>query len=273
MTRDGTTYRDLLKREFATRCARNPHYSLRAYARDLKFLPSRLSDVLNGRQGLSVSSARNLARHLSLSGSEQAWFEASVESHHARSETRRRMAEQALASYENGDRYRQLREDVFAVVADWYHFAILELTGVRDFRSDAMWIARQLGIAPAVATMAIERLIAVGLLKKDGERLVPSSTFVVSPDEIPSEAVKQHHEQILEKAAHALVLQPVSQREFSANTLAIDPAQLPAIKADLKAFRRRLERKYKKSGNPSQVYCLSQQFFSLTPQIQEEKKP
>jgi len=269
----GKTYRDLLKREFAARCARNPHYSLRAFARDLKFLPSRLSDVLNGRQGLSELSARHIAGGLSLSENERTWFSASVESHHARSRVRRRIAETSLEKMEDGGRYKRLREDIFAVVADWYHFAILELTAVKGFRQDPRWIGRRLGIGTSVAELALERLEAVGLLKREGDMFVPTSSFVASPDEIPSEAVKRHHQQILEKAATALALQPVAEREFSANTLAIDPADLPAIKEDLKNFRRRLERKYKKSPNRTRVYCLAQQFFSLTPETLEEKNP
>ena len=35
--------------ELERRCQYNPNYSLRAYARDLEILPSRLSDVLNGK--------------------------------------------------------------------------------------------------------------------------------------------------------------------------------------------------------------------------------
>jgi uncharacterized protein (TIGR02147 family) len=264
------TYRDLLNREFAARCARNPHYSLRAFARDLKFLPSRLSDVMNGRQGLSAASATHLAHRLSLSKTECQWFAASVESQHARSQARRVSAQKTLEAMEANSRYRRLRDDVFAVVADWYHFAILELVSVSDFQPTPEWIGRKLGITPAVAALAVERLISVGLLRREGGTLVATSSFVASPDEIPSEAVKRHHQQILEKSATALVHQPVAEREFSANTVAIDPADLPAIKADLKRFRRRFEQKYRKSANRTHVYCLASQFFSLTPNTQEE---
>jgi hypothetical protein len=46
--------------------------------------------------------------------------------------------------------------------------------------------------------------------------------------------------------------------------MAIDPQDLPAIKRELKTFRRNFEEKYKKPKAKKAVYCLSMQFFSLT---------
>ena len=46
--------------------------------------------------------------------------------------------------------------------------------------------------------------------------------------------------------------------------MAIDPEDLPAMKRELKNFRRNFEQKYKKAKLKKAVYCLSMQFFSLT---------
>lgn len=72
-------YRVWLKAEFAERCQRNPGYSLRSFARDLKILPSRLGDILHGHQGMSVTVAKALASRLAWSESEREHFAALVE--------------------------------------------------------------------------------------------------------------------------------------------------------------------------------------------------
>src|SRR5438128_1427996 len=78
-------YKTILKEELAARCRQNPRYSLRAFARDLKIAPSRLSEILNGKQGLSRPAADKIARALGYGASEIERFCDLVESVHARS--------------------------------------------------------------------------------------------------------------------------------------------------------------------------------------------
>lgn len=40
----------------------------------------------------------------------------------------------------------QLSMDQFAIIADWYHFAILNLINTPGFKSDISWIAKRLGL-------------------------------------------------------------------------------------------------------------------------------
>src|SRR2546430_13739191 len=62
-----TDYRRVLRKELESRCRTSPRYSLRAFARDLKISPSRLSEILSGKQGLSRAAARGIrsAEHTS----------------------------------------------------------------------------------------------------------------------------------------------------------------------------------------------------------------
>src|SRR5690349_17881631 len=69
-TMNAPTFRQFLMTEFLQRQARNRRYSLRAFARSLALSPSRLSDYVNGRGGLSAQRAIEAADRLSLSESE-----------------------------------------------------------------------------------------------------------------------------------------------------------------------------------------------------------
>ena len=51
-------------------------------------------------------------------------------------------------------------QDVFSYMSDWYHLAILELTFVKGFKSEAKWMSRRLGISEAEVKPAVDRLFA-----------------------------------------------------------------------------------------------------------------
>jgi uncharacterized protein (TIGR02147 family) len=268
MENQETHYRDWLKQEFSDRCRRNSRYSLRAFARDLQFLPSRLSDVLNGKQGLSAKTASQLAQRLGLSPQETQKFVAMVEAEDARSGTKRALAQEQLEQMKTKPSpFQRLDDDVFAVISDWHHFALLELVSLEGFKPNRNWISRRFGISPIEAEVALRRCLKLGLLKKEGRRLIPTHVFPAAPSDVSSRAIKKFHSQILEKAGNALYLQALEEREFSANTMAIDPQDLPEMKRELKAFRRQFEQKYKKAKSKRAVYCLSLQFFSLTTEL------
>jgi hypothetical protein len=61
--------RQELATEFAQRRERNAHYSLRAYARDLRTDHASLSQILRGRRALSARMATFLGRRLGIGGS------------------------------------------------------------------------------------------------------------------------------------------------------------------------------------------------------------
>lgn len=81
---------------FQMRVDRNPHYSLRAFARDLKIDASRLSQILKGKQGLSMTFAERICYSLRLSEAESRHFCHLVASRHARSNFARVQAKKAL---------------------------------------------------------------------------------------------------------------------------------------------------------------------------------
>lgn len=83
--RSFTDYREFLREVLAMRVKRNPHYSQRAFARDLGLLPSRLNQILNGKLGLSPVAALQLAGRLGLQSGERDFFYDLVLSQSARS--------------------------------------------------------------------------------------------------------------------------------------------------------------------------------------------
>lgn len=89
-------YRQYLLRELDSRTNKNPQYSLRSFARDLDLSPSRLSEILNHKQGISFAAAKKLMEKINLGSEEKDLFCALVEMEHARALRTRRSAEKKV---------------------------------------------------------------------------------------------------------------------------------------------------------------------------------
>ena len=86
----------------------------------------------------------------------------------------------------------------------------------------------------------------------------------MSPDGVPSEAIRHYHRQILTKAIAALDEQAVDERLVSGITLATDPKRLPLMQKELSQFLQDFGRKYGTGRRAGEVYQLEVAFFRLT---------
>lgn len=123
-----TSFRVFLRAELARRCARNPRYSLRAFARHLGVDHATLSQWMRGRRMMSAQSIERLAARLRVPG-------------------------------------RLVRVFVEHRGAEGPDFAILDLVGSGACRPDSRWIARELGITVDEANVALQRLLRLQLLR------------------------------------------------------------------------------------------------------------
>src|SRR5262249_22953072 len=157
-----TSFRLLLQSELARRCATNPQYSLRAFAMHLEIDHSTLSQILRAKRALTEKTIEALGNHLGLD-------RAAIERYAAN--------ERAFAASPGGEgEIVQLTSDALNLVSDWYHWAILELVRLDDFRPDSRWIARVLGITTDEVNVALSRLLHLRLLEMvDRDRWVDRS--------------------------------------------------------------------------------------------------
>ena len=257
-------YRDILREELAVRSQINPRYSLRAFARDMELAPSRLSEVLSGKQGLSRPVASRIADKLGYSDTERDFFCDLVESIHARKEQSRSEAMEKIKRAFDENELLRLKNDTFHLISDWFHLAMLELTTLDGFQSDVKWIAKVLGISENEVELGLERLERFGFISRDNGQIVTVEQRTTTPGGTPSESIKKFHKQILQKAMDSIYLQPIDSRDLSAIVLAVDRSRLGEAKERIKQFRREFCTELNSSTVKDGVYCLSIQFFSLT---------
>lgn len=128
------TFCDFLQAELASRCSRNPQYSLRAFARHLGLDHATVSQLLRGRRRLTPRTIRRIGVRLGLD-------ESTVEEHLAREGVRATADARADATLREA---RELARDTVSLISDGHHYAILELVRLDSFRPDVRWIARVL---------------------------------------------------------------------------------------------------------------------------------
>ena len=128
-------FRLYLQNELIRRCQKNPHYSLRAFARILQIDASALSKILNAKRAVTPEMLTKLGLKLGLGKQELKSFKGI------------KSGAGALGHLD----FDTIDADQFKIISDWYHYAILELTAVAHFRADTKWIAKTLGITASEA--------------------------------------------------------------------------------------------------------------------------
>ena len=260
MRTDGNPIQALLQKEFERRVQVNPRYSLRAYAKALNISSGALSEFLRGQRPVTLKMAVKVAKVLGLSSPESSKLFLALETQ------KRQALAPDLPQSESESRtlaQTQLSDDTFRIIADWYHFAILNLMDCEGFVWNSSYIAKRLAISQSQARLAMELLLRVGLVHREDGRVVPAKEYVLSPSGVSSSAIRSYHRQILTKAIEALELQNVEQREMNGVCLAVDPKKLRQIKSEISDFLDGLATKYS-TGKRQEVYFLETALFQIT---------
>lgn len=260
------SYKEVLSFELEKRLKKNPHYSLRSFAEKLKLPASALSEILNGKRGLSRMRAEKISKILEMNSLEAEYFVSMVDASHARSKRVRELAyvraQRCRAIYEN-----PLLEDHFKAISDWWHFAILELCWTRGFQSCPVWISKKLGLSITTTKDAVKRLQRLKILKKSGEKLQPTADWLTTfTHDMPSAAVRKFHKDLMQKAFLAVDGQEVHKRNLSSLIFAIDASndqKLQELKNLIMDFNRKLNKIATTSDQQTHLYCFTTQLFSL----------
>lgn len=250
-------FRALLQEELIKRCRTNPRYSLRAFARSLSVEPSALSQMINGKRPITKKMSVRLGTALGMTVQQ----------------ITRVSSEDEGFSLSEAFPFQLLSLDQFAVISDWYHYAILELTYVEGFREDAAWISRRLGITKSEANIAVERLFRLKLMITDprGKWIDNSENGNLShihPFQT-SDGAKKYQSQILDLSKRAIQEVPIDRRNHTSVTLCFDPADLPVAVEAIKEFRRKFSKTFQPGKKAKEVYQLQVSLFPLT----QETKP
>ena len=259
-------YRSILKTALAERAKHREGYSLRAFSDRLGVSNSFLSEVLSAKKSLSVELAFKIAVRLELTNAETQYLCLLVQLEQEKEPAIREALLGRLKDLNPNRPAHDLSVDLFKLISDWYHYAILELTYLPGIQPDAATAARKLGISKIEAEIAIDRLQRLELLETDASgRLRKTRDYVIAESALPNGALKSYHRQILEKAMASLEEQSPGERISATDILPIDSKYLPEVDRLSREFSAAVLRLAERSVAKDRVCALAVHFFNLTP--------
>ena len=261
---------EYLNFEFKSKCIKNKSFSLRAWSRQLGYEnPSFLSHILKKERSLKIETAEKFIRNLNLKGDEKKYFELLVMEHNCKKADQKKLYWDILESLrpKNKRPPQSLNIELFRMISDWYHTAILELIGLSDFQYDVEWIRVRLGNEVSAQNIknALQRLLKLKLI----EELTPQKLARVKDNPllvesyIPSEAIRYFHKQMIEKAQNAIEGQNMKDRDIRGSMISIRLSDYEKIQQIITKAHQDIV-KFSFEANGEEIYQLNTQFFRIT---------
>ncbi len=247
-------YRTWLALQIQQRQAKNPAFSLRAFAKNVGISPSHLSNIIAHKRPLTNKMIDLLSRRLRLEPEIQAVLKMSLKGD-----------PQGFAK-NNLQSYKSISAKSFSLISKWYFFAILGLSAVPQNRVSADWISSRLKIGKKEAKDALGVLFRLGYIKRRKPHgFCLASKPIITSNSMADQTIENFQRQIMDLAIGSLNNDPVSVRFFGFRGIALDPHYLPEIKNEIREFQDHLTRMInsKWQGNNPTVFSLSTQLFPI----------
>lgn len=259
---------EFVNRQFSLKKEVNPRFSLRSYAKILGYEnPSLLSSVLKGERKLNTELADKIGGQLNLSALEQKYFQLLILFKYAKNDSERLMYADLLEATKPDTikSHFSVSIDSFRFIDDWYHVAILEMIELKNFKNNYEWMAKKLGrgLNAELVEAAVARLIRLELIEENKKTLQRRDGNFVVDKNIPSDAIKKHHDQFIQFARQAIFDQPINDRDIRSSTITLKKKNYKKAQEILKkAHTELIELSCKDDGE--EVYQICTQLFKLT---------
>lgn len=274
-TTPGTMAVEHIRNTYVSRREKNEHYSIASYARDLGLSRPFLSRLLSGQRPLTLKLAVQIANLLNISNEETDEWLADLVTETRQGKKIPKTARARIQKKAEATRQYPIQDyeiAKFKVFSEWYHMAILNLTFVEDFESNAPWIAKRLGIQTFEAEAAITRLTDLGLLELKAKKLKTTGNRIFVDQKKPDLSVRKFHQNMSKKAIQALEdpsQEAFDDQYFAGITMAFDRKKMPEVKAKLQALSKQLMRTCA-SDEYQDLYHLNLQLFPITKKKKEK---
>jgi uncharacterized protein (TIGR02147 family) len=252
----GTYYLTKMKEGLSLKQRNNPHYSLRAYARDIGIHPATLSQIINGKRTLPIKDSDLVVKKLNLGPKESSLFKESL--------LQNKFTNSQITISEEDTRLI-LDDSYYKIIAEWEHYALLELFNLKGFEVSKESVASKLDLTLTRTDVVINNLLTCGLIEKteDGQ-LKKVFNDVKTTEDITSQALRESHKEAMKMGQVKLDEIHVELRDFSSSTLAVDKRNIPEAKALIREFRKKMLTLVDQGENKEDVFQLAIQFYPLS---------
>ncbi len=233
--------------------AKNPNYSMRAFATKIGLSPGATAEILKGERRVSRKIAEKIADNLKLDPTE-------------RTDLLKKFPSRMTTKTKTPVVKSKIRLDPnqYAFIADGIHFAILSLLRVKDFRPDISWIATRLEIPEVEARKAVLRLQHLKLITiSETGKFERSNVPIQTSDDVLDLSLQESHLNDMEMAKIKIKNVPVELRDFSAYTFPANPKLLDRAKEVLRKAQDEIE-DLMHDESATEVYKVCTYLFPLT---------
>lgn len=245
-------FRLTIQAELARRCAENPQYSLRAFAKFLGIDHSTLSQMLRRKRPFTEKAIRKFGVRLGLP-------EADIERWILQEQDQ--LTQQAAIQQAT-----QLTQDVAMLMSDIKLYSILELTRLQTFQPDSRWIARVLGISVDEVNVALQCLIRLGMLEMaSADKWIDHlGDAMTTMQDFTQAGIEQYLRQLHRLTMESMQQQPAEKYTISATTLAVNRERIPAAIEMIERFRHELAAYLRQASEHDDLYHLQLSFVPVT---------
>jgi uncharacterized protein (TIGR02147 family) len=269
---DHDNYRKYIAASFEDKKALKGNYSFQMLAnkagfKDRGFIPA----VIKGRKNLSKSSIYKISRALGHNSKEEAYFENLVGFNQAADLDERNHFHEKLRAIKNTgkgfSKPRQLRDNEFEYLSEWYHVVIRSLINQLGFKGDYAWLAKQTSpsITPKQAKKSVDLLLRLGLLKKTsgGQHIISEKHLTTGKDTLNLAALN-FHSKMADLGKNAIHKLSRNERFLTGLTLGISRKSYDIICEKLQSFVAEAQEIAENDQSPDGVYQINFQMFPVS---------
>lgn len=260
-------YRDLLKDHYEKCKGDVAYFSYRMMADQIGIDASYLFRILQKDYHLPHQHVPRTLEILGLTGRPAEYFQMLISYARARgNRAKQEILEKALALRDIGR--RSIAENEVALFRDWWVPTIRCLVEVVDGRSNPVELANRVEppITEEQARKAVDLLLEIGLLGKGpGGRLQLRDAHLSAGGPEKAVAVREYQSKVLMLARDALGNIPVSERDVSTLTFAVDSGAFMEIREMLRECRRQIQKRVDECPDPDRVIQLAIACFPVAP--------
>jgi uncharacterized protein (TIGR02147 family) len=247
-------------------------YGAWAKAMDLKATSS-ITKIISGERGPGPEITEKLIQYFKFNDKQAQYFRDLIRLEKLKSDPKlSTLLMEKLSRDFPAMRSRYMDDKTFLIISNWYYLALRELCRNANFQEDPEWISERFlfKVNARDISQALKVLLQMGLLERDPSgRLILAESRLETSTDTASEAIKRHHEQMLEHAKTALRKVRLEEREFTSTTLLMSTGQMSEAKELMREFKMKFEKIMEKESG-DQVYQFQLQLFPLSKKITKE---
>ena len=226
--------------------------------------------VCDGKSKLSSVGAARVSSAMGLSKIQTSYFLAMVTYGNTPVEKKKQEALELMESIAKDNKVRIVGGDAYEYFKNWWNPILRELAP-RVANATPSKLAQLFyeNVTPENVRNSLTFMVQAGFLKEHGNRYVQSDKAILGSSEKIPKAIRNMHKQMARFAEKAIENFPVSDRNFSGMTVAVNREAYERIVKEFDICRKKIAEIVSAAEDYDRIYRVNLQLFPLTKEIEK----